>query len=78
VADLEVGVAHEVDEVGVGLVVGLLEPALLGGAVEGLPAGPVAGRPLLAGAGPAMDLLGDGLPGVADDAHLGGDGEERL
>jgi hypothetical protein len=60
----------------VALVGGGLEPPELDLVVERVPVGLVLGRPVLAGLDLAVDLLGDGLPGVADGAHLGGGGEQ--
>jgi hypothetical protein len=73
---LLVAVAQERVEVVADLVVDLVEPLELGGAVKRLPPGGVAGRPLLAGGRLAVDGGGDGLPGVAGGAHLGGDGDQ--
>src|SRR5262249_54135949 len=69
---------HERLQVGRGLVADLVEPLLLGGAVERLPGDAVAPRPLLAGTGLATDLVGDHFPRVPDRPHLGGDGERGL
>jgi hypothetical protein len=76
VLDLLVAVPQEGLQVVADLVVDVVEPLELGGAVERLPLGRVAGRPLLTGGRLAMDLEGDGFPGVAGRAHLGGDGDQ--
>jgi hypothetical protein len=73
---LLVAVAQQRVEVITDLVVDVVEPLELGGAVERLPLGGMAGRPLLTGGRLAVDLEGDGLPGVAGRAHLGGDGDQ--
>ena len=59
-----------------GLVARLLEPAQLSMAVQALPFAPVVARPLLAGAGLAVDVLGDPFPGMADGPKLRRLGQE--
>jgi hypothetical protein len=66
-------VAHEVFEQGVRFLAGLMKAALLNLAVERVPFTAKAARPFLAGAWLAMNALGDGLPGMANRPHLGGD-----
>ena len=66
------------DQVGVGLVAGLLEPPLADVAVQGVPVLPVPGGPLLTGPRAAPHLVGDGLPGIADGPKFGGPGEQGV
>jgi hypothetical protein len=61
-----------------GIIAGLLEASLLGGAIKLLPLEGKASGPFLAGFGLAMDSLGDGFPGAADGAHFRGGGEQGV
>jgi hypothetical protein len=67
--------AEEVVQVLVCLVGRFLEPELAGGAVVELPIVRVPAGPLLTGAGLALDLPGDRLPGKTNGPHLGGLGD---
>jgi hypothetical protein len=73
-AQLLVVIAHELFEQSVRFLAGFVKTALLNLAVERVPFAAKAAGPLLAGAWLAMDALGDGLPGMPNRSHLGGDG----
>jgi len=76
VGHLGVLVAHQGMDAGMRFLAGLLIAAGFGLAIG---IGPVAGvlfGPAGAGFGFAFEFLADGLPGVADDAHLDGLGDE--
>jgi hypothetical protein len=76
--DLFVLGPHQLVQMELGLVGRVLELPQAGGPVQDVPVGLVLARPLLAGSGLAVDLLGDVIPGAADGTEFSGEGEEGI
>ncbi len=71
--DLEIVATHESMHLRLTFLMDLFEATLLHLEQEWLPLQAIPDRPVLAGRGLALDFLSDGLPGMADGTHLGGD-----
>jgi hypothetical protein len=76
--DLRIRMASERNEACMALVARLLEAPSLNLAIDRLPLGSVLSRPALTGPGFALQFLGDGIPGVPDDATFGGESKQSF